>query len=240
MISTPAVLQLGDKEIVPVRAIPFVTGGDMGPRCLARVLADPEQNFLAYVLGPNNVVTPMLPKNWRQCVAQLSPNGPGTPDLYTRTELEILPASTFVYWEGLWRNHEANFLPPREDIASYSQGEQSNFWLEPNANIPKGLIDLVFDGFTQIDHTYQPALDPLTGAITGATEAASRRQDRRLKQCEDAGLTMDKAALRRLPDGVGDVAKREGVSRQTFSADLRAAITRKLEKEKTGEKLHAT
>lgn len=240
MINTPAILRLNDQEIVPVRAIPFVTGGDMGPRCLASMLSDPEQNFLAYVLGPHNVATPMLPKHWRQYVAQLSANGPGAPDLYTRAELEILPASTFVYWEGLWRAHESHFLPSRELIAGLSDLEQSNCELEPIARIPKELLELVFDDFGRLDHTAQPALGAANGATTLSIETAIQRQDRRLKQCEDVGLTMDKAALLRLPYGVGIEAKKEGVSRQTFSTDLRAAIKRKLENERSGAKLQNT
>ena len=240
MIDTLAILRLNDQEIVPVRAIPFVTGGDMGPRCLASILADHEQHFLAYVLGPNNSVTPMLPKHWRHYVAQLSANGPGAPDLYTRTELEILPASTFVYWEGLWRTHENLFLPSRELIAGLSDLEQSNCELEPNPRVPKELLELVFGDFGRLDHTDQPSLNAPTGAANGSTETATQRQDRRLQQCVAAGLEMDKTALRRLPNGVGDVAEKEGVSRQTFSADIRAALARKLEKERTGEKLHST
>jgi len=240
MIHLNAVLTINGKKVVPVRAIPFVTGGDMGPRCLASILADPEQHFLAYVLGPNNSVTPMLPKHWRQYVAQLSANGPGAPDLYTRTELEILPASTFVYWEGLWRTHENLFLPPRELIAELSDLEQSNYQLEPNARIPEELVELVLKDFGHLVHTEQLAFDATTGAATEPPETAVQRQDRRLQQCVAAGLTMDKTALRRLPNGVGDVAEKEGVTRQTFSADIRAAIARKLEKERTGEKLHST
>lgn len=155
MINVNSVLTIHDQEIVPVRAIPFVTGGDMGPRCLASILADPEQNFLAYVLGPKNAITPMLPKHWRQYKAQLSSKGPNAPDLYTRTELVILPASTFVFWEDLWRTHEVNFLPPRELIAGLSDLEQSNCELEPNARIPKELVKLVFDDFEHLALTSQ-------------------------------------------------------------------------------------
>lgn len=242
MIHLNAVLTINGDKVVPVRAIPFVTGGDMGPRCIASILADPEHNLLAQVLGPNNSVTPMLPKHWRQYVAQLSANGSSAPDSYTRTELEILPASTFVYWEGLWRTHEVNYLPPREQIAGLSEIEQSNCELEPIVRIPEALETLVFEGFPSIvigsvgaGPIAQPALDVATGKTARSTETAPQRQDRRLKQCEDAGLTMDKTALRRLPDGVGAEAEKECVSRQTFSADLRAALKRKLENERSGE-----
>ena len=59
-------------------------------------------------------------------------------------------------------------------------------------------------------------------------ETKEQRQDRRLKACIDAGLPMDtKAALLRLPDGVGDVADRESVTRQAFSADVKDALNRR-------------
>lgn len=59
-------------------------------------------------------------------------------------------------------------------------------------------------------------------------ETKEQRQDRRLKACIDARLPMDsKAALLRLPYGVGKVAKHEGVSRQAFSADVNAALIRR-------------
>lgn len=60
-----------------------------------------------------------------------------------------------------------------------------------------------------------------------AVESAEARGDRRLRMCVDAGLPMGKAAIRRLPDGVGDIAEREGVRRQTFSADVKKALRRK-------------
>lgn len=59
-------------------------------------------------------------------------------------------------------------------------------------------------------------------------ETKEERQDRRLKACIDAGLPMDtRAAQSRLPDGVGAVADREGVTRQAFSEDVKAALKRR-------------
>ena len=67
-----------------------------------------------------------------------------------------------------------------------------------------------------------------------ATEPKQFREDRRLKACFDAGLPMNKAALSRLPDGVGKLAAKEGVSRQSFSTDIKAALGRKLTAERAG------
>ena len=70
---------------------------------------------------------------------------------------------------------------------------------------------------------------PVVAESAGATtESKEQRQDRRLQACIDAGLPMNtKAALSRLPDGVGDVADREGVTRQAFSTDVKAALKRR-------------
>jgi hypothetical protein len=67
-------------------------------------------------------------------------------------------------------------------------------------------------------------------------ETKEQREDRRLKMCEDAGLKMDKAALLRLPDGVGKAADREGVSRQAFSDDVKAALQRKISRDREGNR----
>lgn len=71
-------------------------------------------------------------------------------------------------------------------------------------------------------------------ALTVETEPKDARQDRRLMACIDAGLKMDKAALSRLPNGVGEVADKEGISRQSFSTDVKAALERKMASIKAG------
>lgn len=72
----------------------------------------------------------------------------------------------------------------------------------------------------------------------GATETKEQREDRRLQQCEDSGLRMHNSALLRLPDGVAEVAAREGVSRQTFSADVKAALKRRQQQARDGIAIH--
>lgn len=61
----------------------------------------------------------------------------------------------------------------------------------------------------------------------GASEKREQRQDRRLQACEKYGLVMPKSHLSRLPDGVGDVADHESVTRQSFSTDVKAALKRR-------------
>lgn len=85
-------------------------------------------------------------------------------------------------------------------------------------------------------HTIAQAAAPV--ATLDPTETKEQRQDRRLAACNAAGLKMDKAALLRLPDGVGDVADSEGVTRQAFSSDIKAALQRRLDAIKEGAKVY--
>lgn len=72
-----------------------------------------------------------------------------------------------------------------------------------------------------------------------APETKEQRQDRRLKACIDAGLPMnDKAASLRLPYGVGDIAELEGVTRQAFSTDVKAALERRASAKREGMTVH--
>ena len=87
-----------------------------------------------------------------------------------------------------------------------------------------------------------PATDTSTPApVVQATEPKEQRQDRRLKACIEAGLPMnEKVASLRLPDGVGAVAEREGVSRQSFSSDVKAALKRRDSAKREGVTVHRT
>jgi hypothetical protein len=80
-------------------------------------------------------------------------------------------------------------------------------------------------------------LVPLPAPVL-AQESKEQRQDRRLKACEAAGLVMPKNHLSRLPYGVGDVADKEGVTRQAFSSDIKAALTRRESAIKEGTQVH--
>jgi hypothetical protein len=69
-------------------------------------------------------------------------------------------------------------------------------------------------------------------------ETKEQRQDRRLKACEDAGLVMPTSHLSRLPDGVGNVAASEGVTRQTYTTDVKAALKRREAARREGVTVH--
>lgn len=84
----------------------------------------------------------------------------------------------------------------------------------------------------------QTALEPEQSPATPEPEPKEQRQDRRLKACEAAGLVMPKSSAGRLPDGVGEVAGSAGVTRQTFSTDVKAALKRRESAKREGVKVH--
>ncbi len=63
--------------------------------------------------------------------------------------------------------------------------------------------------------------------VEKAKESKEQREDRRLNACEAYGLVMPKKSEGRLPDGIAKVAKLEGIKRQPFSKDVKAAIERR-------------
>lgn len=87
-----------------------------------------------------------------------------------------------------------------------------------------------------------PALNlstPSSPAKGEKAEAAIDRQDRRLAACLAKGLKMPTDEWSHLPAGVGQLAKLEGVTRQAFSQDVRAALSREYAKVRAGFVRHS-
>ena len=85
------------------------------------------------------------------------------------------------------------------------------------------------------------AAEPVPGVVAAAkkskaTQAAEKvaREDGRLRECEAEGLVFDKASANSLPYGVGAVAKKLNITRQSLSTDVKAALKRRIENDKNG------
>lgn len=65
---------------------------------------------------------------------------------------------------------------------------------------------------------------------SAATESQAARRSRRYQMCVEAGLDMPDNDYAALPRGVGEIAKREGVSKQAFSEDIKKHIASLREK----------
>jgi hypothetical protein len=81
-----------------------------------------------------------------------------------------------------------------------------------------------------------PARFPKSAATAAPShcESKTERQDRRLQACEAAGLVMPPSPVGRMPNGIGELADAEGVSRQAFTADVKAALERKATAKREG------
>jgi hypothetical protein len=87
----------------------------------------------------------------------------------------------------------------------------------------------VFDAWWE-QNSHSPQAAPMQKTQLPAqkgVEKKEQRQDRRLNACEAFGLVMPNSYAGRLPDGIGKVAAMEGVERQPFSRDVKAAIERR-------------
>ena len=79
---------------------------------------------------------------------------------------------------------------------------------------------------------------PVLTAQMQRSETKEQRQDRRLLTCETAGLVMPKSSAGRLPDGVGDIAGSEKITRQAYAADIKAALKRRESAKREGVTMH--
>ena len=84
------------------------------------------------------------------------------------------------------------------------------------------VLQLMRDGRHKSEHASE-----LAAVDDGpAQETPAQRQARRYQMCVDAGLVMPTNDYASLPRGVGKLADREGIARQSFSEDLKAHIRR--------------
>jgi hypothetical protein len=91
-------------------------------------------------------------------------------------------------------------------------------------------------GYADLADALVPPVGSASSPLPGESKIA--RQDRRLQQCIDASLDMGIPASGRLPDGIAAVAAAEGISRQSFSEDVKAAIARRDMSNKPSIKIH--
>ena len=107
-----AVITIEDREAIPVRAIPFITGWVMSPDNIAASLAHNDlarkfRDLFAYHLTSEGRSARLLPREWDVVEEkleilshQLETNGKVSPQKYAiwrRESIKLLPAGTFVW-----------------------------------------------------------------------------------------------------------------------------------------------
>lgn len=88
----------------------------------------------------------------------------------------------------------------------------------------QGIVPSVIEAIIRDE---QLAMRCATQPAPVATEQTADRQDQRLKACEDAGLLMPASHMGRMPQGIGEVAKRLDMTRQALTQDVKAALKRR-------------
>jgi hypothetical protein len=151
------VIKIGDREAVPVRAIPFVTGWSISPDVVARGLAGLDFNrrlksLRAYHLDLDGNFSPMLSKEWdvvhdglRALSASLrageTAEGSSYPD-WVRQSIPALPSHCFVWLDEFEpaARHAMNALMSLDE----ERDDENELNFSPR--IPPGLVDAVFEG----------------------------------------------------------------------------------------------
>ena len=108
----------------------------------------------------------------------------------------------FHYWELF------QVLKQREKVP-ISQAEWIEIALRMNLPLPDVLSNIIKRKF-------------VTSPLDSNTETQAERRQRRHQMCVDAKLELPTDEYSRLPNGIGLLAKKEGVSRQAFNQDVRA------------------
>ncbi len=253
------IVAIEGREAIPVRAIPFLTNRTvMTPDEVADALAWEGTRWRHYQMQSYRIeddkVSP-IPNAWWQNSAckdlqaladriRANETTHSTGHREWRSEsLNALPAGSFVwrdeYEEIYYRAFGIDGTIFTSDAGEVmSEDEQArHVALDFDPYIPDVEIrHVVMAGFGSPVSSSQPR--PTSSNPPAENETTAQRQDRRLQACEAAGLVMPKGSGGRLPYGVGQLATAEGITRQTFSADLKAALQRRESAKSEGAPMH--
>ncbi len=124
--------------------------------------------------------------------------------------------------------------PPSEHIVAWAKANGISVPEVPKAAPVQGMAAAQGEAETA---ALAKVAAPVQLAIVPPAETAAERRDRRFQACLAAGLRFPDTYTNRLPDGVGRVADKEGVSRQAFSKDVREGWQRSIEARQAADEL---
>lgn len=162
-----------DREALPVRAIPFVTGWMMSPDVVAKALAKTDhwvtrlKNVAAFHLMPDGEYAPMLPKEWDGIESELEIlssklkaseafDQENYPE-WRRQSISILPAGCFVWKDEFEHAFSEAYSPQKLTLMDERPGDRA---LNYAPRIAPELVGTVMEGF-YADH----AIAEVVGAV---------------------------------------------------------------------------
>lgn len=153
-----AVILIDNREAIPVRAIPFVTGWTMSPDLVASSLA--MTDLITRLKGVSafhwseGVATPLLPKEWDGIEADLEAlsNKLKADEIieregyakWRRDSIPLLPESCFVWREEFETAFRRAYSPERMSFLDEREGERE---LNFRPRVPPELAPVVMEGF---------------------------------------------------------------------------------------------
>ncbi len=246
------IVVIDGREAIPVRAIPLLTSWEvMSPDSVARALAGAEfpvgfDGLCAHRVA-GSLAKQIRALTWKnftvrklnaisdEIKAEQVTHEAGY-QKWRKQSLVALPAGVFVWkdeyvplYEGRYGAETLARSLGRKLTEAESQARELDF--DPDVDDFE-IGSLILEGFELQKAAVATLATPVESNSTAAsllpaTGTKEQRQDRRLQACIETGLLMNtRAALLRLPDGVGDIARSQGVTRQAFSTDVKAALKR--------------
>lgn len=148
----PTTFQIQGKDTVPLRLVPYATGGAVSPVGLAQVLAMPDTILRAYAIetGTNNI-TPIPPKDW-----QVTANQRSATERPTNEACLVLPANTFVWLRDLELACDHYFMPDRRE-PGWTTGEREAFAISRSVYLDEELAKTLLE---DVSAFFVPGLSP--------------------------------------------------------------------------------
>jgi hypothetical protein len=145
--------------------------------------------------------------------------------------IECYPSNQKESWPG---DPDRNWELPKQFRGEYGRFESQRF---SRTELHRWLFEVNIPSKYQFERIKKSELHaeglslpegPSLVTVQVSNETKEQRQARRYQACVDAGLTMPQNAFGKLPAGIGELAKKEGkgISRQSFSEDVKKHIDR--------------
>jgi hypothetical protein len=152
---------LDGKEIIPVRAIPFVTGWLISPDLVAKTLANTDhwttrlKALTSYHHMDGGKYAPMLPKEWDCIEAELETLAVKLKSVETaeqenyakwrKESIPLLPANCFVWKDEFENAFAESYSSDKLILTNERHGDRKLNFL---AYVPSDLLNSVMEGFT--------------------------------------------------------------------------------------------
>lgn len=180
-------LYIDERQLIPVRMIPFSTGWIWSPDVTARILAHQDEHYCvkldSYYLAADDTPHKKLPKEWDRIRADLNNisnllrhDEPAPHTSYKEWRLQsidAIPSTAFVWLDELTAAYHKSFPKDKET-------RQGDSVLTLTPDITPQEKKQIYEGFKQLAFSKPGYLKPNTGRDAGKTKTELRNTKWRL------------------------------------------------------------